>query len=81
MPGLTFPVDEGMHADFACSLFNHLKRHPCPNVVQWIITEAVKIEQEFSTGKIFAIDDATYRIVVVVVDDDDSMVAPSIPPK
>ena len=57
MPGLTFSNelisrDEGMHTDFACLLFSHLKRRPHPNVVERIITEAVKIEQEFLTGKI-----------------------------
>ncbi|KAF9226451.1 ribonucleotide reductase small subunit [Gyrodon lividus] len=54
MPGLTFSNelisrDEGMHTDFACLLFSHLKRRPHPDVVEHIITEAVKIEQEFLT--------------------------------
>ncbi|KAN0086286.1 Ribonucleotide reductase, small chain domain containing protein, partial [Tylopilus felleus] len=54
MPGLTFSNelisrDEGMHTDFACLLFSHLKRRPHPDVVHRIITEAVKIEQEFLT--------------------------------
>ncbi|KAF8875749.1 ribonucleotide reductase small subunit [Mucidula mucida] len=54
MPGLTFSNelisrDEGMHTDFACLLFTHLKRRPHPEVVKTIITEAVKIEQEFLT--------------------------------
>ncbi|KAI9574564.1 ribonucleotide reductase small subunit [Boletus coccyginus] len=54
MPGLTFSNelisrDEGMHTDFACLLFSHLKRRPHPDVVRRIITEAVKIEQEFLT--------------------------------
>ena len=58
MPGLTFSNelisrDEGMHTDFACLLFSHLKRRPHPDVVERIITEAVKIEQEFLTGKTF----------------------------
>ncbi|KAF8836628.1 ribonucleotide reductase [Paxillus ammoniavirescens] len=52
MPGLTFSNelisrDEGMHTNFACLLFSHLKHCPHPNVVKHIITEAVKIEQEF----------------------------------
>ncbi|KAK7033546.1 Ribonucleotide-diphosphate reductase (RNR), small subunit [Paramarasmius palmivorus] len=52
MPGLTFSNelisrDEGMHTDFACLLFSHLKRRPHPDTVKRIITEAVKIEQEF----------------------------------
>ncbi|KAL0949711.1 hypothetical protein HGRIS_009748 [Hohenbuehelia grisea] len=54
MPGLTFSNelisrDEGMHTDFACLLFSHLKRRPHPDVVKHIITEAVVIEQEFLT--------------------------------
>ncbi|EDR13226.1 ribonucleotide reductase, beta subunit [Laccaria bicolor S238N-H82] len=54
MPGLTFSNelisrDEGMHTDFACLLFSHLKRRPHPEVVKHIIVEAVKIEQEFLT--------------------------------
>ena len=55
MPGLTFSNelisrDEGMHTDFACLLFSHLKRRPHPDVVKRIVTGAVKIEQEFLTG-------------------------------
>ena len=55
MPGLTFSNelisrDEGMHTDFACLLFSHLKRRPHFDVVREIITEAVAIEQEFLTG-------------------------------
>jgi len=54
MPGLTFSNelisrDEGMHTDFACLLFTHLRRRPHPDTVQRIITEAVGIEQEFLT--------------------------------
>ncbi|CAL1707229.1 unnamed protein product [Somion occarium] len=54
MPGLTFSNelisrDEGMHTDFACLLFSHLKRRPHPDVVKKIIVEAVAIEQEFLT--------------------------------
>ncbi|KAF8222760.1 ribonucleotide reductase small subunit [Tricholoma matsutake] len=54
MPGLTFSNelisrDEGMHTDFACLLFSHLKRRPHPDTVKFIITEAVVIEQEFLT--------------------------------
>ncbi|KAH9938560.1 beta subunit of ribonucleotide reductase [Fomitopsis serialis] len=54
MPGLTFSNelisrDEGMHTDFACLLFCHLKRRPHPDVVRRIIAEAVAIEQEFLT--------------------------------
>lgn len=52
MPGLTFSNelisrDEGMHTDFACLLFTHLRRRPHPDVIHKIITESVHIEQEF----------------------------------
>ncbi|KAI0303214.1 ferritin-like superfamily [Russula brevipes] len=52
MPGLTFSNelisrDEGMHTDFACLLFKHLRRRPHPDVIRDIITESVGIEQEF----------------------------------
>ena len=55
MPGLTFSNelisrDEGMHTDFACLLFQHLRRRPHPSRVAKIITEAVEIEKEFLTG-------------------------------
>ena len=55
MPGLTFSNelisrDEGMHTDFACLLFTHLRRRPHPDVIERIIKEAVKIEKEFLTG-------------------------------
>jgi ribonucleoside-diphosphate reductase subunit M2 len=55
MPGLTFSNelisrDEGMHTDFACLLFLHLRRRPHPTTVSRIITEAVEIEKEFMTG-------------------------------
>jgi len=54
MPGLTFSNelisrDEGMHTDFACLLFSHLRRRPQPKLVEKIIIEAVTIEQEFLT--------------------------------
>jgi len=54
MPGLTFSNelisrDEGMHTDFACLLFSHLRRRPHPEVVRRIIVDAVAIEQEFLT--------------------------------
>lgn len=52
MAGLTFSNelisrDEGLHTDFACLLFSHLKHRPSKQAVQNIITEAVVIEQEF----------------------------------
>ncbi|KAJ3735513.1 ribonucleotide reductase small subunit [Lentinula guzmanii] len=54
MPGLAFSNelisrDEGMHTDFACLLFSHLRRRPHTNTVRRIIEEAVSIEQEFLT--------------------------------
>lgn len=54
MPGLTFSNelisrDEGLHTDFACLLFSHLKHRPSKQRVQDIITDAVTIEQEFLT--------------------------------
>ncbi|PGH04611.1 ribonucleoside-diphosphate reductase small chain [Blastomyces parvus] len=52
MPGLTFSNelisrDEGLHTDFACLLFSHLRHRPSQEAVERIITEAVTIEQEF----------------------------------
>lgn len=54
MPGLTFSNelicrDEGLHTDFACLLFSHLKNRPEPEVVEKIITQAVTIEKEYFT--------------------------------
>ncbi|KAI5867980.1 ribonucleotide reductase [Durotheca rogersii] len=54
MPGLTFSNelisrDEGLHTDFACLLFTHLKNRPSKEVIKRIITDAVAIEQEFLT--------------------------------
>jgi ribonucleoside-diphosphate reductase subunit M2 len=55
MPGLAFSNelisrDEGMHTDFACLLFGHLRKRPHPDTVREIVTEAVAIEQEFLTN-------------------------------
>ncbi|KAI9827783.1 MAG: Ribonucleotide-diphosphate reductase (RNR), small subunit [Thelocarpon impressellum] len=52
MPGLTFSNelisrDEGLHTDFACLLFSHLRHRPSQDAVRAVITEAVTIEQEF----------------------------------
>lgn len=52
MPGLSFSNelisrDEGLHTDFACLLFSHLKKRAHPDTIQDIITEAVAIEQDF----------------------------------
>src|SRR5271167_2277813 len=57
MPGLTFSNelisrDEGLHTDFACLLFRHLRKRPNKQVIQDIITEAVKIEQGFLTDSL-----------------------------
>ncbi|EGW33444.1 uncharacterized protein SPAPADRAFT_50323 [Spathaspora passalidarum NRRL Y-27907] len=54
MPGLTFSNelisrDEGLHTDFACLLFAHLKNRPDPEIVERIIVEAVAIEKEYFT--------------------------------
>lgn len=54
MPGLTFSNelisrDEGLHTDFACLLFSHLRKRAHPDTVERIITEAVTIEQSFLT--------------------------------
>ncbi|RPB29858.1 ribonucleoside-diphosphate reductase small chain A [Terfezia boudieri ATCC MYA-4762] len=54
MPGLTFSNelisrDEGLHTDFACLLFKHLKHRPSADIIRSIITDAVTIEQEFLT--------------------------------
>ncbi|KAK7753518.1 Ribonucleotide-diphosphate reductase (RNR), small subunit [Diatrype stigma] len=54
MPGLTFSNelisrDEGLHTDFACLLFSHLKNRPSKQLIQEIIVDAVQIEQEFLT--------------------------------
>lgn len=52
MPGLTFSNelisrDEGMHTDFACLLYSHIRSKPAEQEVKQIVTEAVTIEQEF----------------------------------
>lgn len=55
MPGLTFSNelisrDEGLHADFACLLYNdHLKHQLSKEKVAKIIIDAVEIEKEFIT--------------------------------
>jgi ribonucleotide reductase beta subunit family protein with ferritin-like domain len=52
MPGLTFSNelisrDEGLHTDFACLLFKHLKNKPSIEAVKSLIMGAVEYEQEF----------------------------------
>jgi len=54
MPGLTFSNelisrDEGLHCDFAVLMFQHLVQKPTKDRIIEIISEAVKIEQEFLT--------------------------------
>ncbi|KAK5988799.1 Ribonucleoside-diphosphate reductase small chain [Cladobotryum mycophilum] len=54
MPGLTFSNelisrDEGLHTDFACLLHSHLRNRASKEVIREIITDAVRIEQEFLT--------------------------------
>jgi ribonucleoside-diphosphate reductase subunit M2 len=54
MPGLTFSNelisrDEGLHCDFACLLFKHLKKRPSNQRLIDLITKAVDIEKEFLT--------------------------------
>nr|AAA74020.1 ribonucleotide reductase small subunit [Urechis caupo] len=54
MPGLTFSNelisrDEGLHCDFACLMFSHLKNKPSQERVYDIIRDAVRIEQSFLT--------------------------------
>lgn len=57
MPGLTFSNelisrDEGLHTDFACLLFSHLRKKPSKETIQAIIVEAVSIEQDFLTSSL-----------------------------
>ena len=52
MPGLTFSNelisrDEGMHCDFACTLYNMLVNRLSQNVVEKIVSEAVVEEKAF----------------------------------
>lgn len=54
MAGLTFSNelisrDEGLHCDFACLLFNLLRKRPTNQRLTEMICEAVTIEQEFLT--------------------------------
>merc|ERR1711923_637401 len=54
MPGLTFSNelisrDEGLHTDFACLMFHHLKNKPSVARILQIVCEAVDIEIEFLT--------------------------------
>jgi len=54
MHGLTFSNelisrDEGLHCDFACLMFKHVKNKPSEKRVKSIIIDAVNIEKEFLT--------------------------------
>ena len=54
MPGLTFSNelisrDEGLHTDFACLMFQHLKHKPSEETILNIISQAVEIEICFLT--------------------------------
>ena len=54
MPGLAFSNelisrDEGLHTDFACLMYRHLKNKPSKERVYAIVQDAVRIEQEFLT--------------------------------
>ena len=42
-------VPQGLHCDFACLMFSHLKHKPTQERVYEIISDAVVIEQEFLT--------------------------------
>merc|ERR1719490_664237 len=52
MPGLTFSNelisrDEGLHTDFACLMFHHLKHKLPDDIVHDIIRSAVAVERKF----------------------------------
>ncbi len=52
MPGLTFSNelisrDEGLHCEFACLLYSHLRNRLSQERVEKIVTEAVDFEKEF----------------------------------
>ena len=52
MPGLTFSNelisrDEGLHTDFACLIYKHLKNKLSEARILQIISEAVEIEKDF----------------------------------
>ncbi|GLC43861.1 hypothetical protein PLESTB_000916200 [Pleodorina starrii] len=54
MPGLSFSNclisrDEGLHCDFACCLYGHLKNRLTQERVHMIVGEAVQLEDEFCT--------------------------------
>lgn len=54
MPGLTqsnelIARDEGLHCDFACLMYSHIKHKLKKQRVYDIITDAVRLEKEFLT--------------------------------
>lgn len=54
MPGLThsnelISRDEGLHRDFACLLYTHLKHKPSQSKIHGIVADAVAIEKEYLT--------------------------------
>jgi ribonucleotide reductase beta subunit family protein with ferritin-like domain len=54
MPGLSFSNelisrDEGLHQEFAVTLFRHLQEKPSHDVIRGIVASAVAIEKEFIT--------------------------------
>lgn len=58
MPGLTFSNelisrDEGIHTDFACLLYGHLRGRLGRDTVARIVNDAVDIEQSFLRGALF----------------------------
>lgn len=57
MPGLCFSNelisrDEGLHTDFACLIYSHLKNKLSQERVYEIICDAVKIEKEFVSSSL-----------------------------
>eukprot|EP00755_Sulcionema_specki_P030434 Sspe_Gene.94359::Locus_66754_Transcript_1_1_Confidence_1.000_Length_2104::g.94359::m.94359/K10808/RRM2; ribonucleoside-diphosphate reductase subunit M2 len=44
--------DEGLHRDFACLLYAHLKKKPPMSTVQAIVREAVEVEVDFTTDSL-----------------------------
>jgi ribonucleoside-diphosphate reductase subunit M2 len=52
MPGLTFSNelisrDEGLHTDFACLMYKHMRHKLEQHTVQEIVREAVELERQF----------------------------------
>lgn len=55
MPGLSFSNslvsrDEGLHLQFACTLFKYVKQKPSQTVISQIVREAVELEKRFTCG-------------------------------